>query len=596
MTALAWALPGLPLVAGLALLVSGRHADRPAPPVGVAVAGLTAVLAIAAAVARPDVRAPFLAGLPVRIAVDDLSALMVVTVAAVTLAVLVFAIGEFDADEARARFFGLMLLFEGAMLVTVTAASLLPLLMAWEVMGATSYALIGFWWRERWRVRAATTAFVTTRAGDLGLYLAAGAAFAGIGSLDLARLAALEAPWLHAVAAGVLLAAAGKSAQLPFSFWLSGAMAGPSSVSALLHSATMVAAGGYLLLRLSPLLHTAGWAAPVAAGLGAVTAIVLGAVACVQRDLKQVLAASTCAQVGFIMLAVGAGSVAGGAVHLTGHAVVKSLLFLAAGAWLAVLGTSDLDPLRGAGRRTPLVGGAFAVGGLALAGVPPLTLWVTKDLALHGAPAGLWLAGLVATALSAVYAGRILVLVFVRPAGTSDVPAVPASMRMALVTLALVVILPVGLDRLSPVSPLAAIVSGLAAVAALTSAWLWVRRGTPLSQRAAIAGQRWLGLDALAHRLVARPAMGLAAAMARFDDHVLAAMVDGVACGGRRLARAAEHTAERAITGAVDGIAAGGRRLGAAARRPQTGQLHQYYAQAVVGLAVLAVIIVVLTG
>ncbi|MFC7106648.1 proton-conducting transporter membrane subunit [Nonomuraea rubra] len=168
-----------------------------------------------------------------------------------------------------------------------------------------------------------------------------------------------------------MLAALGKSAQLPFSFWLSRAMAGPSPVSALLHSATMVAAGAYLLLRLQPLLAATGWAATLVAWAGALTALLLGGVALAQRDLKQLLAASTCAQLGFMVMAAGLGAVAGGAAHLVAHAAVKSLLFLGAGAWLFSLGTESLDELRGAARRHRLVGVTFAVGALALAGVPP---------------------------------------------------------------------------------------------------------------------------------------------------------------------------------------------------------------------------------
>ncbi|MFD0851255.1 proton-conducting transporter membrane subunit, partial [Actinomadura adrarensis] len=167
---------------------------------------------------------------------------LVVTVAAVTLAVVVFATGDLPAGEARARFHGLMLLFAGSMLVTVTATDLALLLMAWEVMGAMSYALIGFWWRDDERVGSAGIAFITTRAGDLGLYAAAGCAIAGAGSLSLSGMDNATSPWRDLIAAGIVVAALGKSAQLPFSFWLSWAMAGPSAVSALLHSATMVAA------------------------------------------------------------------------------------------------------------------------------------------------------------------------------------------------------------------------------------------------------------------------------------------------------------------------------------------------------------------
>jgi len=321
--------------------------------------------------------APLFAGIPATVRVDGLSAVMVVTVAAITLAVLVFAAAESGPGENRGRFFGLMLIFAGAMLLTVTAATLALLLMGWEVMGAASWALIGYWWREPRRVTAANTAFLVTRGADLGLYVAAGAAVAGgAGSLALASLPYAARPWLTVITVGVVLAAFGKSAQLPFSFWLSRAMEGPSAVSALLHSATMVAAGAYLLLRTRPLLEASGWGAPAVAWTGAATALALGLVAVAQTDLKQLLAASTCAQVGFMVLAAGAGGVAGGTLQLVAHAAVKSLLFLAAGAWLAALGTRQLPALRGAARQYPLVGVTFTIGAAVLAGLPPGSLWV----------------------------------------------------------------------------------------------------------------------------------------------------------------------------------------------------------------------------
>uniref|UniRef100_UPI0026190EFE proton-conducting transporter transmembrane domain-containing protein n=1 Tax=Actinomadura geliboluensis TaxID=882440 RepID=UPI0026190EFE len=342
------------------------------------------------------------------LAVDGLSAVLLVTLAVVLVAVLVFAAGE----RYGVRFHVLMLLFAAAMAVTVTATDLLMLLMGWEVMGAMSYALIGYVWPDAERVRSADVAFLTTRAADMGLYAAAGFALAGAHSLRLDALAQADAPWRDLVAAGIVVSALGKSAQLPFSFWLARAMAGPSPVSALLHSATMVAAGAYLLMRVHPLLAATGWADALVSWAGAVTALLLGAVALAQRDLKQLLAASTCAQIGFMVLGAGAGSVGGATAQLVAHAAVKSLLFLCAGVWLTALGTERLDELRGAARRHRLVGAAFGVGALALAGVPPLSLWVTKDEVLRGLPAGLLAVGLAASVLSAAYAAKALFAVF----------------------------------------------------------------------------------------------------------------------------------------------------------------------------------------
>lgn len=498
---------------------------------------------------------------------DGLSAVMALTVAVVTLAVLVYAAGELAPGQARARFFGLMLLFAGSMLVTVTATGLAVLLMAWEVMGATSYGLIGYWWREPRRARAAAVAFLTTRSADLGLYLAAGAALAGAGSLALDGLPAAAEPWRSLLTLGVVLAALGKSAQLPFSFWLSRAMEGPSPVSALLHSAAMVAAGAYLLLRLEPLLAASGWGSPAVAVAGAATAMALGAVAVAQRDLKQLLAASTCSQIGFMVLAAGVGSVAGGTAQLVAHAATKSLLFLAAGAWLAVLGTKDLPSLRGAARRHPLVGATFTVGALSLAGVPPLSLWVTKDAVLAAAlhrSAALYVVALVALAALAACLGALglppVAAAMRRTVGSAGGPA-PTAWELAL--------------------------SAALAVGAVWLARRWGDRPLPAPGGAERWLARWLRLEDLARVVLVRPTMALARALARCDDRIIDGAVRGAAAAGQLAARLADLRLEWTLDGAVRGVAGGARWLGAMARRPQTGQLHTYYAQAAVGLVAL---------
>lgn len=620
MTAALWALIAVPLATG-ALLVAVRHrADRFAAPVALTVNAVTLGLAGSSAVARPRVSAPMLAGLPVSFAVDGLSAVMIVLVAAVSLAVLAFAAADLGAGEARARFFGLMLVFVAAMLATVTADSLLGLLMAWELMGAMSYALIGFWWRDASRAASGAVAFLTTRAADLGLYLAAGAALAGGEGLRLDGLAGLPSPWLHVVAAGIAVAALGKSAQLPFSFWLSRAMAGPSPVSALLHSATMVAAGGYLLLRVQPLLHASGWAAPAVAWTGAVTALLLGAVAVAQRDLKQLLAASTCAQIGFIVLAAGVGARPGGTAHLVAHAATKSLLFLVAGALLTALGTKDLDALRGAGRRYRPAGALFAVGALTLAGVPPLALWVTKDEILAVAGEGLYAAGLAAAVLSAAYAGRALGLVLARPHADAEAAydrerrgtrTIPRRMTAPLVPLAGCAAL-LGVVGLHPIwTGFAAFVGGethepepwepaLSAVLAIAVTAAAIRRSaTPVRpertrpSRLPVTGvpARWLDLERLARVVVAEPALAVARVCARADDRVVDGGVRGSVWLTGRLARLVRVRFEWSLDGAVAAVGAAGRRLGGLARLPQTGRLHQYYAQAVVALLLAAIIL-----
>ncbi|MFE7896714.1 proton-conducting transporter membrane subunit [Streptomyces sp. NPDC057424] len=645
MNGLVWLLIALPLGGGVVLALAGPRCRHLVPVIGVVVAVATLGVAVTAAVSRPTASAPLFAGMRAGLAVDGLSAMMVVTVAAVTTAVLAFAVGEFAADENPGRFFGLMLVFAGAMLVTVTATTLPLLLMAWEVMGATSWALIGYWWQQPERAKAADVAFVTTRTADLGLYLAAGAALAaGIGSLSLDALSHASSPWLHLITAGVVVAALGKSAQLPFSFWLSRAMEGPSPVSALLHSATMVAAGAYLLLRLHPLLAVTGWGGPLVAWTGALTALALGVVAVAQTDLKQLLAASTSAQVGFMVLAAGSGGVAAGTTQLVAHAATKSSLFLAAGAWLTALGTKRLPALRGAAGSYRLVGVAFTVGALTLAGLPPLSLWAAKDEVLAAARAegtGLYTVGLAAAAVAAVYSVKAVWYV------TRPLPEDPATgydterhgtrrvagtTRLPLLALTLAAAVLGVLALPGPASWLKRLVGatgepspepwelGLSAAVALAAAGLaWWRMSRPASVPGAAArwAQGWLHLERAAQAVVVRPVLGLARALAVFDDRVvdgavrhtvrggLAAArfacrlddgvvdgaVRGTARGGLGAARLAGRLDDGGIDSAVRAVASGARNLGRWARRPQTGLLHQYYAQAAVGFAVLVLII-----
>jgi NADH-quinone oxidoreductase subunit L len=597
-----WVLVILPAAVG-GLLALTRRADRVAVPVSLATATLAVALSAVVALNRPSVAAPFMAGADFSLTVDGLAALLVPTVAAVTLLVLIFAAGEIH--RARARFHGLMLLFASSAALTATAATLPTLLFAWEIMGAASYALIGFWWRDDDRMSAGLTAFVTTRTGDLGLYLAAAAALAGGGGLTLADLPASSGGWRHVIAAGILVAALGKAAQLPFSFWLSRAMAGPSPVSALLHSAAMVAMGGYLLLRVEPLLTSTGWAGPVTTWLGAATALLLGAVAVAQRDVKQLLAASTAAQLGVVVMAAGAGTVAGGAAHLVAHAATKALLFLAAGAWLTALGTQRLAGLSGVAHRWRLVGWSATIGALALAGIAPLSLWATKDAVLAAVLAQspwLYAVGLVASALSAAYAGKILVVMW-RPVPAerrADVDAhhdeeegtvaVYLYQQLPAVVLAVGAAL-LGVLALPPVRGMVGRAVAAAEPPHATPIELGVSAAIVLAVVLAVArtrlpeprwALRWLGLETAARLLVVRPTMRLADTLARFDDQVLDRAIENTAAAVVRVANAAARTDDSWLDGAVERFAGWIRRLGQDARRLQTGQLHQYYLQAVV--------------
>ncbi len=620
MTALLWVVVLLPLACGAALCLLGRRvAGAAAPAAAVAAAAVTLAVAGVVAVGRPSADAPFVAGATFGLAVDGLSAVVLLTVTAVTLLVLVFAAVEIR--QARARFNGLMLLFEGAVVVTVLATNLPTLLAAWEVMGATSYALIGFWWRDEHRVASGAVAFITTRAADLGLYAAAAAALAGGGSLTLAELTGASPGWRSVVAAGLLLAALGKAAQLPFSFWLSRAMEGPSPVSALLHSAAMVAMGGYLLLRVSPLLDVTGWTADVAAWVGAATAVMLGAVALAQRDLKQLLAASTASQLGFVVAAAGVGAVAGGAAQLVAHAATKALLFLAAGAWLSALGTKQLTALRGVGRRWTGLGVAAGAGLLSLGGVAPLALWATKDDVIAAArqtSVPLFVVLLLGALLSAGYAAKALVQVWRLPLPTTSdgwdderpgsrsvhwAQRLPVTVLAAgAVSLELLVLPPfggrfravVGRPGEAESSPALMLLTAAGALAVVGLAVVLARRPRWLERAPRPASlASWLYLEQLSDRIVVRPVTLVAQGLARFDDGVLDAGVERLARLAGAAARGSARLDDHVVDAAVERLAAGARSAGRLARRPQTGQLHQYYLQAVVVLAAAFLLLIV---
>ncbi|KAA0973419.1 proton-conducting transporter membrane subunit [Paeniglutamicibacter gangotriensis] len=629
MTAALLAMIGLPAASGVLLLLAGRRIGRASAAVSLTAAAITLAAAVVAAVTAPAVVIPFISSGGAALAVDGLSAVLLPTVAAVALLVLVFSAAEGLRPEGR--FHGLMLLFMAAVLLTVTATSLPALLAAWEVMGATSYALIGFRWQQARTIPAGLTAFAVTRAADLGIYAAAGAAVASGTGWRLDELAAADGPWLHVIAAGMLIAGLGKAAQLPFSFWLSRAMEGPGPVSALLHSAAMVAMGGYLLLRLEPVLLASGWAGPVAAWIGAGTAVVLGIIALGQSDLKQLLAASTAAQLGFVVLAAGLGATAGGAAQLIAHAATKALLFLIAGAWLTAAGSKQFAALRGIGRRWTLAGTAFLVGALSLAGLPPLSLWLAKDAILATAlhtNAALYAAGLMGAALAAAYSAKMIAVVWAKPStreqaeieqrlwdteqrGTRRIPAATSVPLIVLALAAAVLgvlaipgfsapfrrLLHAQAEAESTVGELVAS-AGIALVVAV----LVLRRGTPHIA----AAKDWFGLEQIAARVLVRPMFGVADALARLDGRLDSALtgsarlldrtaatslahldgrLDAAITGSARLldrTAATTHVLDHGVGRMLKSLSRGTAALGRLARRVQTGAVADYYAGAAV--------------
>lgn len=576
------------------------------------------------------------APLELRLGAEGFGRVMAVLVPAVAAPVVAYAAAH-ESARGRPRLLALLVAFVGAMELLVLAADLLTLLVGWELVGACSWALIAHEWWDPSRPRSAGWAFLVTRFGDLGLYLAAAAAFRAAGSLRFEALGDIHGPALDVVAGGVLLAAMAKSAQVPFSPWLFAAMAGPTSASALLHSATMVAAGAYALIRLTPALAPTGWFLPAVTAVGLLTTWAGGVVALLHRDVKHALAGSTSSQYGLMFVAVGAGSAAAAGTHLVTHAAFKALLFLGAGVAIEAAGSGDLGRLR-LGRALPGVATTFAVAALALAAVPPLGAAYSKELVVRAAwlrAPGLGLAVLASGALTALYAARLQLLAY-GPKGRPTAAMPSGAERVSLWLLALpsvglgVLWLPAGADLVARAigervpggsagelgASLALIAAALAAAIALFRRGALTTLGLPARRQAALAN--WFGLPTLARAALVRPALALAGALAAADTRVVDAGVRTAAAVGRRvaglaaslgeltfdrivegiagafavLARGSGATDDQAIDALVERTASDVDRAGALARRLQTGLSHQYFvliALGVLGAVALAV-------
>jgi NADH-quinone oxidoreductase subunit L len=365
--------------------------------------------------ARYGTTMPGLPGLPLRLTVEPLTAVLSVLVAVVGFLVMVYAVGYMGGEEGRGRFFVQITFFVAAMQTVVLAGDWVLLLATWELIGFSSYLLIGFYLERSEAAAGATRAFLYTRSADLGLYVAIFVLVAGTGTSEIASSLGVGGASATVAGLALLVAAAGKSAQAPLYGWLQDAMAGPTPVSALLHSATLVAAGAILMIRVYPLLPE-GVLLTVGL-LGGLTALIAGLVALAQRDLKRLLAASTSGQYGLMLLALGAGAPFAATVYLIAHAAMKSSLFLGAGVFQRARGSTDLDDLRGVARERRWTFVGFAVAGLALAGVPPLSGFWHKDAVLAASFTGEypWLLAplaLAATLLTSVYVARALRLLW----------------------------------------------------------------------------------------------------------------------------------------------------------------------------------------
>lgn len=632
-----WSLAIIPILTGAGLLVAGLRSRLWLGALACGALGFTVVLAFTAAINDWTGRLVWSEALVLTAKLTPASTTMAVLVPAIALPVLAYA-STHEHRPGLTRLIALLLIFVGGMELLVIADDLLTLLIGWELVGACSWGLIGHEWRDPDNPSSGQYAFVMTRFGDLGMFAAAMATFAGTGSFAFDALAGLSTPYLQVTAFGILLSAASKSGQVPFSPWLFRAMAGPTSVSALLHAATMVAAGAYLLVRLYPLLGQTDGFATGTVVIGIATALSGGLVAVLQSHSKKLLAASTSAHFGLMFVAVGAGYPAVALLHLVAHAAFKALLFLAAGVAGERAGTYALHRM-GFGRVLPVTAALSAIGALSLAGVPPLVGGWTKEAIVSAAEhRSVWLTVgvMVAGALSAAYATRFQLLAYGlgknAPPGFAPSKAELAGMGLlAALTLLLSLLWLPSINEGAawflaadiPTSGATTFVVSILLLALGLLAGMFLARRYPALGSVGLPATAadWLGLPSFIDAAVTQPFYRIAKGAARFDDTVLDALprtvrhtaifisgmvsrvdrrvvdrgIEATATFTAWLARIGNRIGETIADGLPEGSARLVGLIGADARQIQTGLSHHYYA-ILTGGAALAIAALILAS
>jgi NADH-quinone oxidoreductase subunit L len=566
--------------------------------------------------------------------IDALTACLLIVVTTIGMLVHIYSIGYMSHDPGYWRFFAYLNLFMFSMLLLVTADSFLVLFVAWELVGLSSYLLIGFWKHKRSAALAAKKAFIVNRVGDVGFALGIMLIFASLGTLQihgvdgvLARIGTLDHGTILAISLLVFAGAMGKSAQFPLHVWLPDAMEGPTPVSALIHAATMVNAGVYLVARTSPIFAEAQEALVVVAAIGIFTAILAASIAMTQTDIKRVLAYSTLSQLGYMFAALGVGAFSAAIFHLMAHGFFKGLLFLGSGSVIhAVHEEQDMRRMGGLARKIPITYTTMLVGSLAIAGIPPLAGFFSKDEILGeafklGFP-WVWAIGVVVALMTAFYMFRLMGLTFwgesrVDPHVEPNIHESPRVMTTPLILLAIP-------------SAVLGLLLGLPFGAGLLASWL-----EPIFQPATEAlhhteaGFQLFGIDgALIVTSVAVAAIGIAVAWRLFGAEIgrirlrprpaTVTAVSGrvpflyraslnkwwfdelnhllfIVVGGR-IAAFLWWFDRRVVDDTVNDLAKGTVGAGRGLRRVQTGRVQNYALGIALGLLVMAGSFLILAG
>ncbi len=452
----AWLVPAFPLLAFLILVAVGKQLKEGAAYIGIVATLASLVLSIGVWIERINGR-DFVNNDWTFITIGDtvirlgfeinpLNAMMLVVVSLVSFLVQTYSKGYMHGDERFPVFYQYLGLFTFAMLGLVIAPNLLQVYIFWELVGVASFLLIGFYFYKPEAKAAAKKAFIVTRIGDVGLFIAIALIYGMTSSFDYDVIFAavttgeISAPMVTLIAILIFIGAIGKSGQFPFHTWLPDAMEGPTPVSALIHAATMVAAGVYLVAATFPIFEASDTALLIVAVVGGFTAIFAASIGLVQNDIKRVLAYSTVSQLGYMMLALGVGGYVAGVFHLFTHAFFKALLFLAAGSVIHAVHTNNIHEMGGLGKKMKWTAAFFLIGALALAGVPPFAGFFSKEAILAAAYEKnmlLFVVAVVAAFFTAFYMFRLFFLVFTGKSKSADeAKESPAVMIMPMLVLA----------------------------------------------------------------------------------------------------------------------------------------------------------------
>ncbi|WP_078378634.1 NADH-quinone oxidoreductase subunit L [Sutcliffiella halmapala] len=609
----AWIIPLFPLISFILLLLIGKKLKETSAYLGIALIGFSLIFSVLALWERfsaPTYKATFEwlqigdVSLTAGYEINQLNALMLVVVSLVSLLVHIYSKGYMKSDERFHIFYAYLGLFTFAMLALVISPNLLQLYIFWELVGVGSFLLIGFYFFKEDAKAAAKKAFIMTRIGDVGLFIGIILLFWQVGSFEYDVIFAavdegvISAGMLTLIAILIFIGAMGKSGQFPLHSWLPDAMEGPTPVSALIHAATMVAAGVYLVASLFPLFNASEAALMTVAIVGAFTAIFAASIGLVQKDIKRILAYSTVSQLGFMMLALGSAGYVAGVFHLTTHAFFKALLFLAAGSVIHAVHNQNIDEMGGLWRKMRTTGILFLIGTLAITGVPFFSGFFSKEEILIAA----WVNGnpflfalaLIAAFFTAFYMFRLFFLVFTgEPRG--DQRHVHES--SSLMTLPMIVL------------GVLAVVAGY-----MNTPWFghflgdWLTEGTEMYGPSHIEGPAWIMVAAI---LVSAAGIGIAyliyfrRSIERETFSTGAPHLYGIlrnkyfvdefykmtfVYGSRVISLFLKYIEEFLVHGTMKGVAYATQTIGRLGAKMQNGQTQVYGAVAFLGLAILMII------